>query len=158
MDLNEYHHRLNQGFSEREANRMAEEKWEDDQILKARHESELRSAHESELYQQYFEEMRNAHYREMFEPFVAWEDDYFGLITDKSGRIVDNPPGDHPDLTEWHIVYYGGDIWEIEYAPTEEGANVVYRGKIQSREFFVALMRHFENPPKIDWSNAEASR
>lgn len=90
----------------------------------------------------------------MFYPFADWSEGkgyYFGCVVDADGNNVTDPDEDQPDLTEWHLEYMGGGIYELEeYYPAEKCMYTVYRGKIPTREFFVSLMANVEDAPKID--------
>lgn len=92
----------------------------------------------------------------LFAPFADWSkgaEYYFGYTVDADGNNVTDPDEDQPDLTEWHLEYVGGEIYELEYCPAENCSTTVYRGNIPTRDFFVALMSNVENAPKIDWAN-----
>lgn len=93
----------------------------------------------------------------LFAPFADWSkgaEYYFGYTVDADGNNVTDPDEDQPDLTEWHLEYVGGEIYELEYCPAENCSTTVYRGNIPTRDFFVALMSNVENAPKIDWANS----
>jgi hypothetical protein len=88
----------------------------------------------------------------IFNPFADWSNGaghYYGYTVDKDGNNVTDPDEDQPDLTEWHVDYVGGGIYEIEYCPADNCSTTVYRGKIPSREHFAAIMANVENAPKI---------
>jgi hypothetical protein len=92
----------------------------------------------------------------LFSPFADWSygaEYYFGYTIDADGNNTTDPDEDQPDHTEWHLEYVGGEIYELEYCPAEELSRTVYRGKIPTREFFVALMSNVEEAPKIDWTS-----
>lgn len=96
----------------------------------------------------------------LFAPFADWSkgaEYYFGYTVDADGNNVTDPDEDQPDLTEWHLEYVGGEIYELEYCPAENCSTTVYRGNIPTRDFFVALMSNVENAPKIDWANFATS-
>lgn len=90
----------------------------------------------------------------LFAPFADWSkgaEYYFGFTVDADGNNVTDPNEDQPNLTEWHLEYVGGEIYELEYCPAENCSTTVYRGRIPTREFFVALISNVEAAPKIDW-------
>lgn len=90
-----------------------------------------------------------------FAPFADWSSGdcyYFGYTVDADGNNATDPEEDQPDMTEWHLDYVGGDIYELEYCPAENCSTVVYRGKIPSRAFFIELINNAENSPKINWN------
>lgn len=86
----------------------------------------------------------------LFDPFEEWDDhgQYFGLCMD-GPTILDQTELDEDDefTHEWHITYYGGGIWEIEYSKASELCTVVYRGKIPTREVFLTVMANVEDAP-----------
>jgi len=95
---------------------------------------------------------------DLFSPLCDWSKGkgyYFGYTVDADGNNVTDPEEDQPDLTEWHVEYMGGGIYEVEYCPAENCNTLVYRGKIPSREFFVRLMSNVENAPRISWENGK---
>ena len=87
---------------------------------------------------------------DLFAPFVEWgdHDQYFGLCMD-GPTLLDQTELDEDDeySHEWHLTYYGGGIWEIEYSKAPELCTVVYRGKIPTREVFLTIMANVEDAP-----------
>lgn len=92
-------------------------------------------------------------------PFVYWGDRFYGLCV-QDEKVTETPDEDK-EWTEYHLNYYGGEIWEIEVCTHAETGTIVWRGKIPTREVFVSIMRHIEDAPPIDWAelgHAEAVR
>ena len=95
---------------------------------------------------------------DLFAPFVEWGDhgQYYGLCMD-GPTLLDQTELDEDDeySHEWHLTYYGGGIWEIEYSKAPELCTVVYRGKIPTREVFLTVMANVEDAPS--WANSQIS-
>ncbi len=93
---------------------------------------------------------------DLFAPFENWGNkgtsEYFGLCMDGQTILDGSKLEENDDYTrEWHLTYYGGGIWEIEYSDAPELCTIVFRGKLPTREAFLSVMRHVENAPS--WAN-----
>lgn len=85
-----------------------------------------------------------------FSPFQRWSKDgsYFGLCV-QDGKVIQGAEPDEGNARNWieyHLTYYGGDIWELECNPTENTGNVVYRGRVPNRPFLVSILSNLEIP------------
>lgn len=92
---------------------------------------------------------------DMFAPFKPLSGGFFGLYV-QNGMVVDYPEDDG-DWKEFRLESQDSGLWELSLrdhcaAPAFE--EILYYGKIPSREFFMALMTNIEGAPLIDLAKA----
>ena len=77
----------------------------------------------------------------LLSPLVCWGEGLFGVgLKDGALRKKDDSDGEWEELRAERT----GDTWTVTYAPDEVQAWEVYRGRIPSREFFVAIVTNAE--------------
>ena len=104
------------------------------------------------------------HPPEFFLPFQDWSDQgppacFFGLVVHRR-EIKKNLPDGADDWQEYQIDYVGGGIYTLTYNPSEESCTeeLVYRGKIPSREFFEAILDNMETPLPEGWKTPATNK
>lgn len=91
----------------------------------------------------------------LFSPFKQRIGGFFGLNV-QDGMVVDYPE-DGKDWNEFRLEYQDDELWELtvrEHYAAPAFEEILYYGKIPSREFFLALMANIKGAPPIDWTKS----
>lgn len=94
---------------------------------------------------------------DLFHPFQKWGDDggIYGLCADYQGNVIE--PWEGQDYIEYRLCADGDDRWQLEVSEAEETREVVYRGRIPNRAFFVELMSSIEASVVIQGPSTRAT-